>query len=79
MLALSGRTVAVLGAGAEIGPLPVLLSWGIRVAAVDLPSPAIWERVLEMARGSAGTLLAPVTRGWPPAWESAAASRSGRS
>src|SRR5882724_10599472 len=27
MLALPGRTVAVLGAGAEIGPLSVLLSW----------------------------------------------------
>jgi hypothetical protein len=60
MLALPGRTVAVLGAGAEIGPLSVLLSWGVRVAAVDLPSPAIWERVLNVARGSAGTLLIPV-------------------
>ena len=65
MLALPGRTVAVLGAGAEIGPLSVLLSWGVRVAAVDLPSPAIWDRVLGMARGSAGTLLVPVARGGP--------------
>jgi hypothetical protein len=65
MLALSGRTVAVLGAGAEIGPLSVLLSWGVRVAAVDLPGPARWERVLGMARGSAGTLLVPVARAGP--------------
>jgi hypothetical protein len=65
LLALPGRTVAVLGAGAEIGPLSVLLSWGVRVAAADLPSPAIWERVLKMARGSAGTLLVPVGRGGP--------------
>jgi hypothetical protein len=65
MLALPGRTVAVLGAGAEIGPLPVLLSWGIRVAAVDLPRPAIWERVLEIARRSAGTLLVPAGRSVP--------------
>jgi hypothetical protein len=65
LLALPGRTVAVLGAGAEIGPLSVLLSWGVRVAAVDLPSPAIWERVLAMARGSAGTLLVPVVRAGP--------------
>jgi hypothetical protein len=65
MLALTGRTVAVLGAGAEIGPLPVLLSWGIRVAAVDLPRPVIWERVLGMARDRAGTLLAPVARAGP--------------
>jgi len=59
-LALPGSTVVVLGAGAEVGPLPVLLSWGARVIGVDLPSPVIWERVLETARRSAGTLLVPV-------------------
>jgi hypothetical protein len=59
-LALPGRTIAVLGAGAEVGPLPVLLDWGARVMGVDLPSPAIWERVLTMARRSGGTLLVPV-------------------
>ncbi len=64
-LALPGRTVVVLGAGAEVGPLPVLLSWGARVIAVDLPRPGIWERVLEVARRSAGTLLVPVARDQP--------------
>ncbi len=59
-LPLPGRTVIALGAGAEIGPLAPLLAWGARVAAVDLPSPGMWERVLNMARGSAGTLLVPV-------------------
>ncbi len=59
-LALPGRTVVVLGAGAEVGPLPVLLGWGARVIGVDLPRPGIWERVLEVARRSAGTLLVPV-------------------
>jgi len=59
-LALPGRTVVVLGAGAEVGPLPVLLSWGARVIGVDLPRPPIWERVLAEARSSAGTLLVPV-------------------
>jgi hypothetical protein len=59
-LALPGRTVVVLGAGAEIGPLPVLLGWGVRVIGVDLPRPPIWQRVLEVARRSAGTLLVPV-------------------
>ncbi|MGH3227594.1 MAG: hypothetical protein ACRDOA_03285, partial [Streptosporangiaceae bacterium] len=53
-LALPGRTVVVLGAGAEVGPLPVLLSWGARVIGLDLPRPAIWERVLAQARRSAG-------------------------
>ncbi len=59
-LRLPGRTVAVLGAGAEVGPLSTLLGWGARVIAVDLPRPAIWERILDTARRSAGTLLVPV-------------------
>lgn len=59
-LRLEGHTVAVLGAGAEMGPLPSLLRWGARVAALDLPRPAIWERVLRTARDSAGTMLVPV-------------------
>jgi hypothetical protein len=59
-LALPGRTVVALGAGAEVGPLPVLLDWGARVIGVDLPRPDIWTRVLEAAGRSAGTLLVPV-------------------
>jgi hypothetical protein len=59
-LHLPGRTVVVLGAGAEVGPLYPLLSWGARVIAVDLGRPAIWERVLDTARHSPGTLLVPV-------------------
>lgn len=57
-LRLPDHTVAVLGAGAEIGPLPSLLRWGVRVAALDLARPAIWERVLGLR--SAGTILLPV-------------------
>jgi hypothetical protein len=59
-LSLPGRTVAVLGAGAEIGPLPVLLRWGVTVAGVDLPDARIWDRVLRAARSGAGTLVVPV-------------------
>jgi hypothetical protein len=60
-LRLDGSTVAVLGAGAEMGPLQSLLRWGARVAAVDLPLPAVWERVARTP--SAGTLLVPVRPG----------------
>ena len=63
-LRLPDHTVVVLGAGAEIGPLPPLLRWGARVAAVDLDRPAIWERVLGLR--SAGTLLPPVPADAPP-------------
>lgn len=59
-LRLEGRTVAVLGAGAEMGPLQALLHWGATVAAVDLPRPDIWQRVLDAARRGAGTALVPV-------------------
>jgi hypothetical protein len=55
----------VLGAGAEVGPLPVLLSWGARVIGIDLPRPAIWDRVLETAKRSGGTLLVPVADAKP--------------
>jgi hypothetical protein len=74
-LALPGRTVVVLGAGAEIGPLPVLLSWGVRIIGVDLPRAGIWERVLTEARRGAGTLLVPV--GAARAGEADLAQRAG--
>jgi hypothetical protein len=64
-LALPGRTVVALGAGAEVGPLPVLLNWGARVIGIDLPRPDIWDRVLETARRSGGTLLVPVADAKP--------------
>jgi hypothetical protein len=64
-LRLEGRTVAVLGAGAEMGPLIPLLRWGARVAAVDLPRPAIWNRVLDEARKRAGRLVLPTAGGEP--------------
>jgi hypothetical protein len=62
-LALPGQTVVVLGAGAEVGPLPALLSWGAHLIGVDLPSAPLWERVLKTARQGAGTLEVPITAG----------------
>ncbi len=62
-LRLPDHTVTVLGAGAEMGPLTALLRWGARVAAVDLPRPQLWERVLDIGRRGAGTLLVPASDG----------------
>lgn len=62
-LALSGRTVAVIGAGAEMGPLRALLRWGVTVAAVDLPRQAGWSRILDEARVGSGRVLVPVRPG----------------
>jgi len=58
-LDLSDRAFALLGAGAELGPLVPLLSWGGHVLAVDVPKPQVWERILATARAGAGSLTHP--------------------
>ncbi|MGG5259289.1 hypothetical protein [Phycicoccus avicenniae] len=62
-LRLDGRTVVVLGAAAEMGPLRSLLRWGATVAAVDLPRPELWSRLFADTRGLAGRLLVPARAG----------------
>ena len=62
-LDLSDQRLVVLGAGAEMGPLPAVLGWGGTVIGVDLPRPQLWERVTAVAEKSAGRLVAPVTPG----------------
>jgi hypothetical protein len=76
-LRLDGRTVVVLGAGAEMGPLPALLRWGARVAAIDVPRPDLWRRVLASGRDRAGTLLVPVGTEAAGSDEAATADRAG--
>ena len=71
-LRLEGHTVAVLGAGAEMGPLPSLMRWGARVAAVDLDRPEIWKRLLPLAKEGAGSLVVPVRGGAAGALEDTA-------
>ena len=47
-----------------MGPLGPLLRWGATVAAVDLPTPAIWERVLaDRARSRRAGCSCPVAPG----------------
>jgi hypothetical protein len=59
-LDLTGEQVAVLGAGAEMGPTSCLLDWGATVWAVDLPRPELWRRVIADAEHRAGRLHVPV-------------------
>ncbi len=61
----SDVSAVVLGAGAEMGPVRSLLRWGGRVVAVDLPRPALWERLIATARASAGVLEVPVSTSAP--------------
>jgi len=56
MLRLSDRAFALLGAGAELGPLDPLSRWGAHVVAVDVPSERVWERVHRTTAAGAGTL-----------------------
>lgn len=65
-LDLSDRTVVVLGAAAEMGPLRSLLRWGADVAAVDLPRRDLWDRLLDDTRRLAGSVTLPVRPGAEP-------------
>jgi len=61
-LDLRDRTIAMIGAGSEMGPYLQLMAWGATVAAVDLPRPQVWQRLLDRAAASAGRVLVPVPR-----------------
>ena len=52
--------IALLGAGAEMAPTRSLLRWGARVHAIDLPRPAVWERLIAITRSTAGSLRIPI-------------------
>ena len=65
-LRLEGRRIALIGAGAEIGPLVPLAEWGAEIVAIDVPSRPLWERVVAIARRHAGIVHVPMARD-PPA------------
>ncbi|MBM2622118.1 hypothetical protein JIG36_42110 [Actinoplanes sp. LDG1-06] len=60
-LDLSDQRLVVLGAGAEMGPLPAVLTWGGTVVGIDLPR--VWDRVAAVP--SAGRLITPQRPGRP--------------
>ncbi|HEV7961154.1 MAG TPA: hypothetical protein VGP57_01320 [Actinoplanes sp.] len=62
-LDLSDQRLVVLGAAAEMGPLPAVLGWGGTVVGVDLPRAGLWARVINTAERSAGVLIAPARAG----------------
>jgi hypothetical protein len=55
-LDLSDLSFVLMGAGAQMGPLASLLTWGAEVIAVDLPRPALWARLHTAANASAGRM-----------------------
>ena len=60
LLTLPGRTAVLVGAGAAMGPYASLVRWGADVAAIDVPVPAVWERLRRLAAEGAGTVTLPV-------------------
>jgi hypothetical protein len=59
-LDLSDLTVVVLGAGAEMSPFGPLVRRGATVAAIDLPRPSIWRRLIALTRDAPGRLVLPI-------------------
>ncbi len=59
-LSLPGRVVAMIGAGAELGPLRPLTSWGADVLVIDIPDQRVWERIAEIAGRGAGKVTLPL-------------------
>jgi hypothetical protein len=58
-LALPGHSVAVIGAGAEMGPLAPLTQWGAHVLAIDVPATAVWSNIVATAQAGAGRVTMP--------------------
>ena len=61
-LDLSDKWFCLLGAGSAMGPLLVLLAAGANIVAVDLNRAPIWERLITLARASAGTMVFPLSK-----------------
>jgi len=62
-LDLSDWNIAALGAGAELSPVETLASWRATLVAVDVPSPDLWRRVIDIARRGNGRIRIPVREG----------------
>ena len=62
-LDLREQSIAVLGAGSQMGPYAQLCDWGAQIWPVDLPRPDVWRRVLATASAGRGTVHVPVPVG----------------
>ena len=59
-LDLGDTTVALLGAGSQMGPYAPLTRWGAHVAALDVPGRDLWGRLLSVAGAGSGRVSVPV-------------------
>jgi hypothetical protein len=59
-LDLSDQRFALLGAQAEMAPLPWLVRWRAQVWAVDLPREAVWQKLARLAHAGNGVMHVPL-------------------
>src|SRR4030095_5521772 len=59
---LSDRTLVLLGAGGEAGPLRWLARWRARIVGVDIASEPVWRRIAGIVAEGNATLIAPMRR-----------------
>lgn len=64
---LSDRTLVLLGAGSEAGPLRWLARWRARIVAIDVPGELLWRRIATIVGEGNASLFAPVPAATPPA------------
>jgi hypothetical protein len=60
---LADRTMVLLGAGSEAGPLRWLARWRARIVAVDIPGESVWRRIAAIVADGNGVLVAPLRSG----------------
>jgi hypothetical protein len=60
---LSDRTLVLLGAASEAGPLRWLVHWRANIVAVDLPRADTWKRLAEIVDAGNAVLRAPLRLG----------------
>lgn len=65
-LDLSSHYFVLFGANSEMGPFECLLKLGANVIAVDIDRPAIWKRLISVAKDSYGTLTFPTKKPYSP-------------
>lgn len=57
---LSDRTMVLLGAASEAGPLKMLSRWRANIVAVDLPRPDAWKRIAAIVEGGNSVVHVPL-------------------
>jgi hypothetical protein len=67
-LDLSGKYFVLIGAGSAMGPFKKLLEHGATVVCIDIPGAwgerpaAMWQRMIDTARQSAGSIIIPLNK-----------------